>query len=226
MEVKKSPKADLENKKVIYFETGLLVAVLLLFLSFEWKTDNSDTKMVEETAVVQIEDVVIPVTQQETPPPPPPPPAPKLTDLIDIVDNEDEVDDELEITDVDDEADNDVVDITDFTADEEKEDSEEVFVIVEKNPAFKGNMYKWIGDELRYPTVAQENGVEGRVFVNFVVEKDGSITAVKVTRGVDPSLDKEAIRVVKAMPKWTPGEQRGKPVRVSYSIPITFKLQH
>ena len=88
-----------------------------------------------------------------------------------------------------------------------------------------GSVQKWIAKTVKYPMIAQENNIQGKVFVQFVIEKDGSVSDVKVARSVDPSLDKEAIRVVKAMPKWKPGKQRGKPVRVSYTVPINFQLQ-
>ena len=90
---------------------------------------------------------------------------------------------------------------------------------------FPGDINKWLGKNVKYPVIAQENNIQGRVTVQFVIERDGSITDVKVLRGVDPSLDKEAVRVVKSMPKWKPGKQRGKPVRVSYTVPINFRLQ-
>lgn len=103
-----------------------------------------------------------------------------------------------------------------------------VFVVVEKMPEFPGGqqaMFKFISDNLKYPTIAQENGIQGRVICQFIVNKDGSISGVEVIRsGGDPSLDKEAIRIIKSMPKWKLGYQRGKPVRVKYTVPINFKL--
>ncbi len=177
--------------------------------------------------VEQVEEEIIPVTTQNTPPPPPPPPAPKLTDLINIVDNDQDIDDELEITDAEDEAENTVVDVTQFEDFGEEDTGEaQIFQVVETMPTFKGNMNKWLKDNVKYPILAQENGISGRVFVAFVVEVDGSITDVKVARSVDPSLDKEAVRVVKAMPKWNPGKQRNKPVRVAFTVPINFTLSN
>ena len=102
----------------------------------------------------------------------------------------------------------------------------EVFAVVEEMPKFPGgNVQKWISKHIKYPMIAQENNIQGKVFVQFVIEKDGSVSNVKVTRSVDPSLDKEAIRVIQSMPKWTPGKQRQKPVRVSFTVPINFQLQ-
>lgn len=227
MEIKKAPKVDLERKKGIFFEIGLVLALGILLYAFEWKTETKKTQDMQGSEVEQVEEEIIPVTTQNTPPPPPPPPAPKLTDLINIVDNDQDIDDELEITDAEDETENTVVDVTKFDDFSEEDTGEaEIFQVVEKMPSFNGNMNKWLKDNLKYPILAQENGISGRVFVAFVVEKDGSITDVKVARSVDPSLDKEAVRVVKAMPKWNPGQQRNKPVRVAFTVPINFTLSN
>ena len=225
MEIKKAPKVDLERKKGIFFEIGLVLALGILLYAFEWKTETKKTQDMQGSEVEQVEEEIIPVTTQNTPPPPPPPPAPKLTDLINIVDNDQDIDDELEITDAEDEAENTVVDVTQFEDFGEEDTGEaQIFQVVETMPTFKGNMNKWLKDNVKYPILAQENGISGRVFVAFVVEVDGSITDVKVARSVDPSLDKEAVRVVKAMPKWNPGKQRNKPVRVAFTVPINYTL--
>ncbi len=227
MEIKKAPKVDLERKKGIFFEIGLMLALGILLYAFEWKTETKKTQDMQGSEVEQVEEEIIPVTTQNTPPPPPPPPAPKLTDLINIVDNDQDIDDELEITDAEDEAENTVVDVTQFEDFGEEDTGEaQIFQVVETMPTFKGNMNKWLKDNVKYPILAQENGISGRVFVAFVVEVDGSITDVKVARSVDPSLDKEAVRVVKAMPKWNPGKQRNKPVRVAFTVPINFTLSN
>ena len=227
MEIKKAPKVDLERKKGIFFEIGLVLALGILLYAFEWKTETKKTQDMQGSEVEQVEEEIIPVTTQNTPPPPPPPPAPKLTDLINIVDNDQDIDDELEITDAEDEAENTVVDVTQFEDFGEEDTGEaQIFQVVETMPTFKGNMNKWLKDNVKYPILAQENGISGRVFVAFVVEVDGSITDVKVARSVDPSLDKEAVRMVKAMPKWNPGKQRNKPVRVAFTVPINFTLSN
>ena len=227
MEIKKAPKVDLERKKGIFFEIGLVLALGILLYAFEWKTETKKTQDMQGSEVEQVEEEIIPVTTQNTPPPPPPPPAPKLTDLINIVDNDQDIDDELEITDAEDEAENTVVDVTQFEDFGEEDTGEaQIFQVVETMPTFKGNMNKWLKDNVKYPILAQENGISGRVFVAFVVEVDGSITDVKVARSVDPSFDKEAVRVVKAMPKWNPGKQRNKPVRVAFTVPINFTLSN
>ncbi|OAV73066.1 hypothetical protein Barb7_03006 [Bacteroidales bacterium Barb7] len=111
---------------------------------------------------------------------------------------------------------------------EEEESEQQIFTVVEKMPEFPGGqaaLLKFLATSIKYPVIAQENGIQGRVTVSFVVNKDGSVVDAEVVRGVDPSLDKEALRVVGIMPKWSPGEQRGKPVRVKYTVPVTFRLQ-
>ena len=221
MEIKKTPKADLEGKKGIFFEIGLVVALGILLCAFNWKANTKVEEGFVTVAEEPVEEEIIPITQQMMKPPPPPPPAPKLTDLIEIVE-------ELEIEDV--EAD--VENRTDYSYDydgtgydEGDYGEEDIFQVVEDMPTFPGDINKWLGKNVKYPVIAQENNIQGRVTVQFVIERDGSITDVKVLRGVDPSLDKEAVRVVKSMPKWKPGKQRGKPVRVSYTVPINFRLQ-
>ncbi|GHV69952.1 protein TonB [Bacteroidia bacterium] len=197
-----------------------------MFVAFEWKTDTSNAKEIATITQAAAEEEAIPITQQEQAPPPPAPPAPKLTDLIDIVDDDQKIDDDIEIVDAESDAANQVVDFTQF-GDYGAEDTgeEKIFVIVETQPGFKGDLNKYLSKNLKYPAVASENGTQGKVYIQFVVEKDGSITDVKVLRGVDESLDKEAVRVVQNMPKWSPGMQRNKPVRVSFTLPVNFKLE-
>lgn len=229
MEIKKAPKADLEGKKGIFFEVGLTLALAALLFAFEWKTSTEEVGKFQTVAEEVVEEEIIPITQQMLKPPPPPPPAPKLTDLIDIVEDDTNIDEDLEILDAEDESENTVVQNLDDLGDYGNEDTgeTEVFVVVENMPTFSGgNVQKWIAKNVKYPVLAMENGIQGKVFVQFVIEKDGSITDVKVLRGVDASLDKEAIRVVQAMPKWNPGKQRGKAVRVSYTLPINFQLSN
>lgn len=229
MEIKKSAKADLEGKKGVFFEIGLTLALAILLFAFEWKSSSEEVGQFQSVADEPIEEEIIPITQQMLKPPPPPPPAPKLTDLIDIVEDDTQIDDDLQIQDAEDDSENvDAPNLDDFGDDWGDDSGEsEVFVVVENMPSFPGgNVQKWISKNVKYPVLAMENGIQGKVFVQFVIERDGSITDVKVVRGVDSSLDKEAIRVVKAMPKWTPGKQRGKAVRVSFTLPINFQLSN
>lgn len=227
MEIKKAPKADLEGKKTLFFEVGLVLALAILLFAFEWKTSAQEAGAFQTVAEEQVEEEIIPITQQMMKPPPPPPPAPKLTDLIDIVEDETNIEEDLEILDAEDQTENVVTtNVQDF-GDYGSEDTGEadIFQVVEDMPSFPGgNVQKWIGKNTKYPVLAMENGIQGKVYIQFVIEKDGSITDTKVLRGVDASLDKEAIRVINSMPKWKPGKQRGKPVRVSYTLPINFQL--
>jgi protein TonB len=229
MELKKSPKADLENKRNIFVQLGLVVALAISLYSFE-STDkveqaNSLGSMSDQT----VEEEIIPVTRQDEVKPPPPPPPPKVVDMLVIVDDNTEIEDELEIEDS--EADDKTAITAVMQVTEEKEEEKEdtpVFFIVEEMPDFPGGqlaLRKFIAQAIKYPVIAQENGIQGKVFVNFVVAKDGTVTGAKIARGVDPSLDKEALRVVNSLPKWKPGKQGGKPVRVSYTVPINFQLQ-
>ncbi|RXQ96512.1 energy transducer TonB [Ancylomarina salipaludis] len=227
MEVKKSQKADLENKRSLFLQIGLVLTLAMVFLAFEWRVETSEANVLDTVQELQVDDEIIPVTTTEPiKPPPPPPPAPRIADVIDIVDNDEEIDEVLEIvdsgTDMDEEVDIQVKE------DIEDDDEEKIFVIAENMPEFPGGdaaLFSWISNNIKYPVIAQENGITGRVYLNFVVNKQGGIENVKVTRGVDPSLDKEAIRVINKMPKWIPGKQRGKPVNVSFSVPINFQLQ-
>lgn len=228
MEVKKSPKADLESKRGIFLEIGLALALVLVLAAFEWRVDTAEATGLDVQQEMEAEEEMIPVTRQDMPkPPPPPPPAPKVADVLEIVDNDEEIEDEMEIEDS--EADQDEeVEVQEVVEEEEEEDEAQVFVIVEEMPVFPGGqleLQKWIMKAVKYPVIAQENGITGRVFVSFVVNKKGMVEQVRVVRGVDPSLDKEAIRVINSMPKWKPGKQRGKNVKVSYTVPINFQLQ-
>lgn len=226
MEVKKSPKADLENKKSVFMQIGLVVVLSLVFIAFEWTSTEADVNEGFRIDEEEVEEEIIPITTQDEVKPPPPPPPPKVTDVLNIVEDDVELEEELVIEDT--EASEDMeVDFSDMQTDEEQEEAP-VFFIVEDMPEFPGGdaaLHKYLATSVDYPVIAQENGIQGRVYVKFVINTDGSVTEVQIARGVDPSLDKEAIRVVKSMPKWKPGKQRGKAVRVSYTVPINFVLQ-
>ncbi|TLX76889.1 energy transducer TonB [Labilibacter sediminis] len=226
MEVKKSPKADLESKKTVFMQIGLVVVLALVLIAFEWSTSDVDADKFDMLDDVEAEEEIVPITRQEEVKPPPPPPPPKVTDVLNIVDDDVELDEELDIEDT--EIDEDTEVEFDISLEEEESDDAPVFFIVEEMPVFPGGdteLRKYIAQSVKYPVIAQENGIQGRVYVQFVVGTDGAVTQVKVARGVDPNLDKEAIRVVQSMPKWKPGKQRGKAVKVSYTVPINFVLQ-
>ena len=228
MEVKKSPKADLEGKKSTGLLIGYVLALAVMFIAFEWserdKVINIDTGLSE----VLFEEEMIPFTEQEEQKAPPPPPeAPKAEEIIEIAENDADV--EETTIQASDETDKAVeVKYVPVEVEEEEVEEQQIFQVVEEMPEFPGGMgecMKWLGKNMKYPTISQENGVQGRVIVQFVVNRDGSIVDATVARGVDPYLDKEALRVVGLMPKWKPGKQRGKAVRVKYTLPVMFRLQ-
>lgn len=228
MEVKKSPKADLEGKKSTGLLIGYVLALAVMFIAFEWserdKVINIDTGLSE----VLFEEEMIPITEQEEQKAPPPPPeAPKAEEIIEIAENDADV--EETTIQASDETDKAVeVKYVPVEVEEEEVEEQQIFQVVEEMPEFPGGMgecMKWLGKNMKYPTISQENGVQGRVIVQFVVNRDGSIVDATVARGVDPYLDKEALRVVGLMPKWKPGKQRGKAVRVKYTLPVMFRLQ-
>ncbi len=224
MQLKKSKEASLEDKKITYVLVGLAFVLSICYVAFEW-TEKEVTKYeVSDMEFAFEEELDIQQTQQETTPPPPPPPV-KEVEVLNVV--EDDVETEtLQISSEDNDADT-VVIAPPVAAEEEEE--EVVFVIVETMPEFPGGqqaLFKYLSENVKYPAIAQENGIQGRVICQFVVNKDGAIVDVEVVRsGGDPSLDKEALRVIKSMPKWKPGKQRGKAVRVKYTVPVNFRLQ-
>ena len=226
MHIKKSEQASLEKDKLVYVLMGLVFVLSLVYVALEW-TEREVTKYeVTDTDFLFEEEVEIQQTSQETPPPPPPP-AVQEVEVLNVV--EDNVETEsIEVNAEDDKAEE-VVIAAPVEAPVEEEEEEVVFVVVESMPEFPGGqqaLFKYLSENVKYPVIAQENGIQGRVICQFVVNKDGSIVDVEVVRsGGDPSLDKEAIRVIKSMPKWKPGKQRGKPVRVKYTVPVNFKLQ-
>lgn len=227
MEVKKTPKADLESKKTVFLQIGLVVALSLVLVAFEWtSTDvNVDFSLQEED--IEVEEEIIPITRQEEVKPPPPPPPPAVADILNIVEDDVELDEELEIMDTEMSQD-DIVDFSNLVFEEETREEGEIFMIVEEMPEFPGGteaLQKYLAQSVRYPVIAQENGIQGRVYIQFVINQNGEVTNATILRGVDPSLDREALRVVEAMPKWKPGKQRNRPVRVSYTVPINFVLQ-
>ena len=229
MEIKKSEKANLENKKLFFVEIGLIISLLIVYMALEWTSKETNTSILEDNTEILVEEEII-STNMETPPPPPAAPKiPVLSDQIDIVDDEIELEDDMFMNLEDDASLG--VEIMDYVEVEEEVVEEEAipFQLVEEKPSFQGgdaNQFsKWVNSRLVYPEIAKENGVQGRVTLQFTVEKDGSVTKVRVLRGVDPSLDKEAVRVVSMSPKWKPGKQRDRAVPVTYTFPVIFQLR-
>ena len=230
MEIKKTEKASLENKKLLFVEIGLVVSLAITLFAFEWTSTETETALLEDTTEVLIEEEII-STQMDTPPPPPEAPKiPVLSDQIDIVDDEIEIEDDMFMNLEDDASLGvEIMDYVEVVEEEVVEEEAIPFQLVEEKPSFQGgdaNQFsKWVNSRLVYPEIAKENGVQGRVTLQFTVEKDGTVTKVKVLRGVDPSLDKEAVRVVSMSPKWKPGKQRDRAVPVTYTFPVIFQLR-
>lgn len=228
MEIKKSPKADLEGKKTTGLLIGLVLILAAMFVAFEWT--KRDVVITAYSGIVDVpfEEEMVPITEQEEPKQAPPPPeAPKVEEVLQIAENDADVE---ESTIQSNEDKGEAIDIkyVPEVVEEEEVEEQQIFQVVEEMPEFPGGMaecLKFLAKNIKYPTIAQENGVQGRVIVQFVVNQDGSIVDPVVVRSVDPYLDKEALRVIQMMPKWKPGKQRGKAVRVKYTVPVTFKLQ-
>ena len=236
MQLKKNPKADLTKNSSLYFAIGLAVVLFISWQAIEWKTYDKTGYGYESLNVEDEDDEEVPITEQikTPPPPPPPPPAPEV---IEIVEDEEEVEETvIESTETDQEE---IVEIEDIEVEDDFEDVDVPFAVIEDVPIFPGcekvakserracfqeKMNKHIRKNFRYPEIAQEMGIQGRVYVQFVIAKDGSITSIRM-RGPDKNLEKEAQRIISRLPKMTPGKQRGRPVRVPFSIPITFRLQ-
>ena len=216
MKPKKNPKISLESKKSLFFQIGLAITLLAVLIAFEWKSYEKNDYNLGNLNLDDMEEEIIPITRQEVKPPPPPPPPPEV---IEIVEDEVEIEKELEIEDT--ETDEDEIIET------EEEDDEEFFMVVENMPEFPGGdlgLMKFIQKNVKYPAIAKEYNITGKVYVSFIVDKQGKVTNVKIVRGVDKNLDGEALRVVSALPNYKPGKQRGKPVRVMFTIPINFTL--
>lgn len=225
MELKKNPKADLRQYSGIFLQVGLVLSLGIMLAAFNYTKHERSANTLGELEDVVAEEEIIPITRQQEIKPPPPPEPPRVTEVLNIVEDDVEIEDELEIEDT--EADQDTqVEIVEIEEEEEEEEAQ-VFFIVENMPEFPGGdleLRKHIAQNIQYPEIAKENGIQGKVYIQFVVNQKGKVEQVKVVRGVDPSLDKEAIRVISNLPSWAPGSQRGKPVKVSFTVPINFQL--
>lgn len=230
MEKKKSERADLQNKRVLFTEIGCIVALSLVYFGFEYSTAKVETAVLEDNGMMaEIEDMIA-ITYDTPPPPPEMPKIPVLSDQIEIVEDDIIVDDNLFIN-LEDNGDLGVelVDYIEVTEEEVIEEETLPFYTVEIKPKFNGGdaneFSKWVNQRLVYPEICVQNGVSGRVTLSFTIKADGSLADVKVLRGVDPALDQEALRVVKSSPKWTPGKQRDRAVPVTYTFPVIFQLR-
>lgn len=230
---RKTPQADLENKRSTWRALGFVASLSLILSALAWTSYDVAISRALDFEADLLEDEEIPVNVITPPPPPPPPPQ---TTVFEIVEDEEEIEIELEIEDI--ELDED--DEFEFFEEEEEFEEEEIFMVVENMPAFgpcvgmrgeerdkctQGEIIKYVSTNTKYPPIAKDAGIQGTVFVYFVVGKDGKVKDVKVLREVDPRLDKEAVRVVESLPRFEPGQQRGKSVSVQYTIPVKFIIR-
>ena len=235
MQPKKNEKVDLSKNSSLYFVIGLALILLISWQAIEWKTYDKDLYGYEALDVDEEDDEEIPITEQIKTPPPPPPPPPPAPEVIEVVEDEEEVEETvIESTETNEEE---IIEIVEV--EEEFDDIDVPFAVIEDVPIFPGcekvdksqrrdcfqeKMNKHIRKNFRYPEIAQEMGIQGRVYVNFIIAKDGKITNIRM-RGPDKNLENEAQRIISRLPSMIPGKQRGRPVRVTFSIPITFRLQ-
>lgn len=230
MEIKKSEKASMDNKRFLFTEIGMVIALLIVWGAFSYTSREKKVATLEaDQTVVEVEDMV-PITEETPPPPEAAPKIPILSDQIDIVDDNIKVDDSMFQNIEDSNEGFEIMDYIESAPEEETIEEEAIpFQLVEEKPSFNGGdaneFTKWVNSRLVYPEIAKENGVQGRVTLQFTVNADGSVSNVKVLRGVDSSLDKEAVRVVSSSPKWKPGKQRDRAVKVTYTFPVIFQLR-
>ena len=229
MEIKKSEKASLENKRLLFAEVGLIAALLAVFAGFESSTRAREVAVLQGNTQIDDDDDIMAVTLETPPPAPEIPALPMLSDELEIVDDDVTVDLDFQSLD-----DTDVpVDIQEYIHQEviEEEVEEEVIFVgnVEEKPTFNGGdaneFSKWVNTRLVYPEIAKENGIEGRVTLQFTISKEGRLEDVKVLATPDETLAKEAVRVVSSSPKWKPGKQRDRAVKVSYVFPVIYRLR-
>ena len=234
MQLKKNPEADLNKNRNLYFVIGLTLVLGVTWGAVEYKSYERKIDLTNSDMLVDDEEDV-PITEQLKTPPPPPPPPPPAPEVIEIVEDEEEVEETvIEST----ESDEEMV-IEDIVVEDDFDDIDVPFAVIEDVPIFPGcesvaksqrracfqeQMNKHIRKNFRYPDIAQEMGIQGRDYVNFIISKDGTITNIRM-RGPDKNLENEAARIIGRLPQMTPGRQRGRPVRVPFSIPITFRLQ-
>ena len=228
MELKKSPKADLQNMKGLFLEIGMIISLLLVIAAFlyapkEYRIEHVDLDY------GPIEEEITEITRNEQKPPE----VPKkieiqvVSDILDIVTNDTKITTDISFEDFGDD-----LEITTKVVEVEEEEIEEdtPYIRVEKMPPCQGgdlNVFRnWVQSKLRYPQIAQENGVQGRVVLAFVIEKDGKLTNIEVLQTPDRSLADEAVRVLNTSPKWEPGMQQQQAVRVKYTLPVTFTISN
>lgn len=227
MELKKTPKADLQNKRGLFLEIGLVVSLLCVIGAFMY-TPKEHRIEVAETVAAPVDEQHAEITRQENEPPPPPPKPIEvqvITDLLEVVDNDTNVETDLQFLDFDEDVQIEQI----VGVEEEVIDENEIFITVEQMPKFQNGglevFHAWVQKNVSYPQIALENGIQGRVFLKFVIEANGKLSNIEVIQAPDRSLSDEAVRVLKKSPVWVPGRQRNKAVRVTYTVPVEFVLQ-
>ncbi|MBL4736045.1 MAG: energy transducer TonB [Flavobacteriales bacterium] len=220
MEPKKNPEHDLEKKRNLFLSIGFAITLAMVLGALEYRSYDANAYAFDDLMMDEIEEEIIPITEREIKPPPPPPPMEELV----IVEDEEELEEELEIEDMDIDEDMEI----EIVEEEEEIIEDQIFTIVEQMPQFGGgeaDLLNYLGKNIKYPQMAKESGISGIVYVTFVVGKAGKVADVRVLRGIGGGCDKEAVRVVKSMPDWKAGKQRGKPVSVQYNLPVRFVLR-
>lgn len=227
MEIKKSERANLEKGKSTSLLIGFVMALAVMFVALEWtQRDVEDNSEIYGVKDVSLNEEMVPITLPEKKTVPPPPAAVTKAEIIEIVEDDAEIEEDIMASFEDNVEWVDLSEI-DYVEVEPEPEEEEIFMVVEQAPEFPGGtnaLYDYLRKNMKYPAICRESGITGRVIVSFTVNKDGSIVDVEVVKGVHPQMDKEAVRVVSAMPKWKPGEQRGKPVRCRFNLPVNFRL--
>ena len=226
MQIKKSPKADLNNKKGLFLEIGMIFALLLTVAAFAYTQRERNVEIIEASMEVVEEEITDITTQDQKPPEPPKKVEMQvLSDVLNVVTNDTKIDTEFDFS----EFSEDIEIVQNIEVVEEAAEDDAPFIIAEEMPKFQGGdlmkFRSWVQGKLKYPQIAQENGISGKVTLTFVIERDGSLTNIQVMQSPDRSLADEAVRVLQSSPKWTPGKQRNAPVRVRYTLPVEFRIQ-
>ena len=226
MQIKKSPKADLNNKKGLFLEIGMIFALLLTVAAFAYTQKERNVEIIE-TSMEVVEEEITDITTQDQKPPEPPKKVEMqvLSDVLNVVTNDTKIETEFDFS----EFSEDIEIVQQIDVVEEAAEDDAPFIIAEEMPKFQGGdlmkFRSWVQGKLKYPQIAQENGISGKVTLTFVIERDGSLTNIQVMQSPDRSLADEAVRVLQSSPKWTPGKQRNSPVRVRYTLPVEFRIQ-
>lgn len=226
MQIKKSPKADLNNKKGLFLEIGMIFALLLTVAAFAYTQKERNVEIIE-TSMEVVEEEITDITTQDQKPPEPPKKVEMqvLSDVLNVVTNDTKIETEFDFS----EFSEDIEIVQQIEVVEEAAEDDAPFIIAEEMPKFQGGdlmkFRSWVQGKLKYPQIAQENGISGKVTLTFVIERDGSLTNIQVMQSPDRALADEAVRVLQSSPKWTPGKQRNSPVRVRYTLPVEFRIQ-